>query len=610
MFLDDNRGSALADGTTEGIGSTPAPEIVNTAEETQLNLNSVALASAAGSSSAAPAAEAPSSDASEIRELLESMDGLTAIAVGEVVPATVINVTDTEVVIDVGLKCEAAIPRSEFLGRDGQITVARGDAIHIFVEHYNESNGTLRASYQKAAFRRVWDEIEQAQRDQKTIQGKVISRTKGGVTVDVGIPAFLPGSQVDLRPHPNVDALIGQTIDVKVIKVSRERNNAVVSRRLVLEEAQTARKEQLAGKLHEGAILTGRVKNLTDYGAFVDLDGMDGLLHITDLSWGRVAKPSDLIQPGQELQVKVLKYDPEKGRVSLGVKQLSPDPWGEAAKKFQPGSHATGRVVGVVDYGVFVELEPGVEGLIHSSEMSWSKRHKHPSKMVKVGDQVEVSVIDLNPAQRRISLSLKQTLSDPWTTLPGRMSAGTVVEGRVRNMTDFGAFIELEDGIDGLVHLSNMSWAKDIKHPSEILKKGQKVEVVILGLDPEKRRISLALKQTGPDAWTDFCSRAKTGDVVRGKVARLAAFGAFVEVEPGVEGLCHNSEADTGKKGGKLAVGDEYNFCILRLNPTDKKVGLSMKGVQQEASAAAKPAEEASAPAAEGSDAPPPSQES
>lgn len=608
MSLDDKRGSVLADGTTEE--TVPAPDIVNTAEETQLNLNPAALAGAAGSPPAA--AEPPSSDASEIRDLLKSMEGLTAIAVGEVVPATVVNVTDTEVVIDVGLKCEAAIPRSEFLGRDGQITVARGDAIQIFVEHYNESNGTLRASYLKAAFRRVWDEIEQAHRDQKTIQGRVISRTKGGVTVDVGIPAFLPGSQVDLRPHPNVEALLGQQIDVKVIKVSRERNNAVVSRRLVLEEAQAARKAQLAGKLHEGAILTGRVKNLTDYGAFVDLDGMDGLLHVTDLSWGRVAKPSDVIQTGQELRVKVLKYDPEKGRVSLGIKQLSPDPWGQAVKKYQPGSRATGRVVGVVDYGVFVELEPGVEGLIHSSEMSWSKRHKHPSKMVKVGDQVEVSVLDLNPAQRRISLSLKEMLSDPWTTLPGRMTAGTVVEGRVRNMTDFGAFIELEEGIDGLVHLSNMSWAKDIKHPSEILKKGQKVEVVILGLDPEKRRISLALKQTGPDAWTDFCSRAKTGDVVRGTVAHLAAFGAFVEVEPGVEGLCHNSEADTGKKGNKLAVGDEYNFCILRLNPTDKKVGLSMKGVQQEpaAAAAAKPAEEASAPAAESSDAPPAPHES
>jgi small subunit ribosomal protein S1 len=306
------------------------------------------------------------------------------------------------------------------------------------------------------------------------------------------------------------------------------------------------------------------------------------------------------VQPGQEIRVKVLKYDPDKGRVSLGLKQLTPDPWSQAAKKYQAGNKAKGRVVGVVDYGIFVELEPGVEGLIHSSEMSWSKRHKHPSKSLKAGDEVEVSVLELNPAQRRISLSLKHLVADPWTTLPGRMSAGTVVEGRVRNMTDFGAFVELEDGIDGLVHLSNLSWAKDIKHPSEVLKKGQKVEVVILGLDPENRRISLALKQSGPDAWTDFCTRIKTGDVVRGKVLRLAAFGAFVEIEPEVEGLCHNSEVELAKKGGKLAVGKEYNFYILKLSPTDKKVSLSMKGVPQEEppkpAAAEKPAAEAAAP--------------
>jgi small subunit ribosomal protein S1 len=611
MSFDDNRGSALADGTTDETVQAPAPEILNSTEDTQLNLHAAEVARAATHSGSDAVAATPPSDTAEIHEMLESIDGLSAIVPGEVVPATIVKITDTEVVIDVGLKCEAAIPRTEFLGRDGQITVARGDAIQVFVEQYNEKNGTLRASYQKAAFRRVWDEIEQAHRDQKTIPGKVISRTKGGVTVDVGIPAFLPGSQVDLRPHPNVDALIGQQIDVKVIKVNRERNNAVVSRRQVLEEELAARKAKLGEKLFEGAILTGHVKNLTDYGVFVDLGGMDGLLHVTDLSWGRVGKPSEVVQTGQELRVKVLKYDPEKGRVSLGLKQLSPDPWNQAVKTYQPGSRATGRVVGVVDYGVFVELEPGVEGLIHSSEMSWSKRHKHPSKMVKVGDRVEVNVLDLNPAQRRISLSLKQTLADPWTTLPGRMAAGTVVEGRVRNMTEFGAFVEIEEGIDGLVHISNMSWAKDIKHPSEVLKKGQKVEVVILGMDPEKRRISLALKQTGPDAWTEFCSRVKTGGVVRGTVARLAAFGAFVEIEPGIEGLCHSSEVDTGKKGGSLALGDEYNFCILRMSPSDKKVALSMKQVAQEPAPAAaqKPAAEEPPASAPGTDASTASQE-
>lgn len=609
MSFDDERGSALADRTPDEATPMPAPEIVSSNEETQLNLHPPQIAGSTESSASVPEAESPPSD---IRDLLDSVDGLITIAVDEVIPATVVKITDTEVVIDVGLKCEAAIPRTEFLNREGVISVSPGDSIQIFVEHYNESNGTLRASYQKAVFRRVWDEVERAQREQKTIQGKVISRTKGGVTVDLGIPAFLPGSQVDLRPHPNIDALLGQQIDVKVIKVNRERNNAVVSRRQVLEEEQAARKAKLAEKLHEGVILTGRVKNLTDYGVFVDLGGIDGLLHVTDLSWGRVGKPSEVVQVDQELRVKVLKYDAEKGRVSLGLKQLTPDPWVRAAKTYQPGSRASGRVVGVVDYGVFVELEPGIEGLIHSSEISWSRRQKHPSKMLKVGDRVEVSILDLSFEKRRISLSLKQTLPDPWTTLPGRMAAGTVLEGRVRNMTEFGAFVELDDGIDGLVHVSNMSWARDIKHPSEVLKKGQKIEVVVLGIDPEKRRISLALKETGPDAWTDFCSRIKAGDVVRGKVVRIAPFGAFVEIEPGVEGLCHTSEVATGKKGGALAVGKEYNFCILRLSPTDKKVGLSMKEVKQEPAPAAssiKIVEEA-ATAAELQDSPAASQES
>lgn len=598
MSFDDKRGSALADGTTDETTPAPASEIISSSEETQLNLHVAEIAGSTVNSAGPTEAGVPPSDSSEIRDLLDSVDGLTSITVGEVISATVVKITDTEVVIDVGLKCETTIPRSEFLNRAGEFRVAPGDSIQIFAEHYNEGNGTLRASYQKAAFRRVWDEVEQAQREQTTIQGRVISRTKGGVTVDVGIPAFLPGSQVDLRPHPNLEALIGQQIDVKVIKVSRERNNAVVSRRLVLEQELAVRKAELAERIHEGVILEGRVKNLTDYGVFVDLGGIDGLLHVTDLSWGRVGKPADVVQVGEELRVKVLKYDAAKGRVSLGLKQLTPDPWIQAAKAYQAGSRASGRIVGVVDYGVFVELEPGIEGLIHSSELSWNRRQKHPSKMLKVGDRVDVSVLDVDLDKRRISLSLKQTLPDPWTTLPGRMSAGTVLEGRVRNMTEFGAFVELDDGIDGLVHISNMSWAKDIKHPSEVLKKGQKIEVVVLGIDPEKRRISLALRETGPDAWTDFCSRIKAGDVVRGKVVRVAAFGAFVEIEPGVEGLCHTSEVATGKKRGSIAVGDEYSFRILRMSPTDKKVGLSMKEVDQETAVEAPatgPAEELTA---------------
>jgi small subunit ribosomal protein S1 len=605
MSFDDNRGSLTEAGTMEEP-QTETPEPVSSSTESQEPaLEASTGPEAAPDTSAAPegmaasepAGSGPSaSESGEISALLESVDGLSTIAAGEVIPATVVKLTETEVVIDVGLKCEGAIPRAEFLGLDGQVTVAPGDTVPVLIEYYNERQGTVRASYQKAAQRRAWDEVERAYREQTTIRGKVIGRIKGGLTVDVGIPAFLPGSHTDARPHFNADTLLGQEVALKVIKVNRKRNNAVVSRRLVVEEEQAARKALLLEKLREGAVLTGRVKNMTDYGVFVDLGGMDGLLHITDLSWGRVGKPSDVVQPGQELRVKVLKYDAEKGRVSLGLKQLTPDPWSQVPKKYQVGDRKTGRVVGIVDYGVFVELEPGVEGLIHVSEMSWSKRLKHPSKLVSLGEQVEVSVLDVNMAQRRISLSLKHSLPDPWATLPQRLAVGAVVEGRVRNLTEFGAFVEIEEGVDGLVHLSNMSWAKDVQHPSEILKKGQKIEVAVLGLDPVKRRVSLGLKQVGPDAWTDFCSRVRIGDVVRGKVVRLTPFGAFVEIEAGVEGLCHTSEIDTrqgGKGSRRLEAGREYNFRILRLNPADKKVALSMKEVEQEARRAVAPPEAA-----------------
>jgi small subunit ribosomal protein S1 len=581
MSLDDNRGSLIEAGTLEEPPTEPTEPVSD--------LNEPALESSASlegaSNSTEPAEPAlGSSESGEINELLDSVDSLSAIAQGEVVPATVVKMTDTEVVIDVGLKCEGAIPRSEFLGLDGQVHVAAGDTVHVFIEHYNESEGTVRVSYEKAARRRAWEEVERAHQEQRTVVGKVIERIKGGLTVDLGIPAFLPGSHADVRPHFNLDSLVGQEVPLKVIKVNRKRSNAVVSRKLVQEEELAERRARLMEQLREGAVLTGRVKNLTNYGVFVDLGGIDGLLHITDLSWGRVGKPSEVVQAGQELRVRVLKYDPEKGRVSLGLKQLTPDPWDKVAPTYRVGERAKGRVVGVVDYGAFVELEPGIEGLIHSSEMSWSKRLKHPSKIVNVGDQVEVSILDVNPAQHRISLSLRQSLPDPWTTLTQKYAVGAVVEGKVRNLTEFGAFVEIEEGIDGLVHLSNMSWAKDVQHPSEILKKGQRVQVVILGIDTTKRRISLGIKQLEPDTWTTFCSRVQADDIVRGEVVRVASFGAFVEIEDGVEGLCHTSEleSDSGGKGtGSVKIGKDYNFRILRVNPTDKKIGLSMKGVDQ-----------------------------
>jgi small subunit ribosomal protein S1 len=579
MSVDENRRSSPEAGTAE------EPQVE--ASETQPN----------------------QSESGEIGQLMDSMETVSTVTQGETVQARVVKLTDTEVIVDVGLKCEAAVPRSEFLTADGQLSVAPGDTVDVWIEHYDEEEGTVSISYQKAFGRKLWEDIEQACQQQTTIKGRVLERIKGGLTVDIGIRAFLPGSHADLRPHFHLDSLVGQEIPCKIIKLNRKRSNAVVSRRLALEEEQQQRKARLLDQLREGAVLEGQVKNLTDYGVFVDLGGMDGLLHVTDLSWGRVGHPSEVVQPGQELKVKVLKYDPEKERISLGLKQLSPDPWEHVPATYQVGARVKGRVVGVVDYGVFVELEPGVEGLVHISEMSWSRRLKHPSKLVKAGDEVEAAVLEVNAVQRRISLSLKHTLPDPWAGLDDRYSVGTVVEGRVRNLTDFGAFVEIEEGVDGLIHLSNLSWGKDVKHPSQVLKKGQRVEAIILNLDPAKRRLSLGLKQLQPDNWEEFCARTQVDDVVRGRVSRMASFGAFVEIEEGVEGLCHMSEVEEDPSGSglkRLEVGGELNFRVLRLNPAEKRIGLSMKGVGQEPTPSGSEVPTAEVPAATASEPPSP----
>jgi small subunit ribosomal protein S1 len=392
--------------------------------------------------------------------------------------------------------------------------------------------------------------------------------------------AFLPGSQLEIRPVRNLDGYLGQQIEVRVIKLNKKRGNVVVSRKEILEEAQTAKRSLTLEHLGEGAILTGTVKNLTDYGAFVDLGGIDGLLHITDMSWGRLTHPRDLVNVGDEIQVKVLKFDKDKQRVSLGFKQLTPDPWLDAAERYPVGAHVHGRVLSVTDYGAFVELEQGIEGLVHLSEMTWSKRLKHPSKLVKPGDEVDTVVLSVNPADRRISLGMKQLLENPWENLSERYPAGTIVEGRVRNLTDFGAFIEIEDGIDGLVHVSNLSWTKRVKHPSEVVKKGEKVKAVVLGVEPQNRRLSLGIKQLQPDVWESFFATHRVGDVVHGKVLRTAQFGAFVEIAEGVEGLCHISEAsEEPGQPSKLEVGQEHDFKIIKINVEEKKVGLSLRAV-------------------------------
>jgi len=531
-----------------------------------------------------------SGSADDFAAALESFTTESEEAVSEdnVLKGTVLKLTPTHVVVDIGAKSEGMLPLSEVLDHEGKPRFQPGDEIDVMRDKGEAEEGYIRLSHQKAQRLRAWDEIEKAYNEKKPIKAVVIERIKGGLTVDIlGARAFLPGSQADLRPVRNLDALKGQPLEVAVIKLNKKRGNIVVSRKQILEEEQNAKRSLTMEHLAEGSVLTGVVKNLTEYGAFVDLGGIDGLLHITDMSWGRLTHPRDLVNVGDQIQVKVLKFDKDKQRVSLGFKQLTPDPWLDATHRYPVGAHVGGRVISVTDYGAFVELEQGIEGLVHVSEMTWSKRMKHPSKLVNVGDQVDCVVLNVNPQERRISLGMRQLTSNPWDALQEKFPLGATVEGRVRNLTDFGAFIEIEDGIDGLVHVSNLSWTKRVKHPSEVLKKGDRVKAVVLAIEPDKRRLSLGVKQLQPDVWETFFSAHHIGDVVHGKVLRVASFGAFVEIADGVEGLCHNSEAVDGNgQPVHLEPGVEHDFKIIKMNPEEKKVGLSIRAVGEEASRA------------------------
>jgi small subunit ribosomal protein S1 len=556
----------------------------------------VAAVEAAPVAEAAPAAVAPKpasepsletmDDFSKALEAFEREQAAEAAAVeaygDKIVSGTVVKQTEKHLVVDVGLKSEGLVPLEQVTDHTGAVKFNPGDVIEVVIEREEPEGGYL-VSYERAQRLRVWDTIEKAANEKTAVLGTVVSRVKGGLTVDIGMKAFLPGSQLEIRPVRNLDGYLGQQIEVRVIKLNKKRGNVVVSRKEILEEEQNAKRSHTLEQLGEDAVLTGTVKNLTDYGAFVDLGGIDGLLHITDMSWGRLTHPRDLVNVGDEIQVKVLKFDKEKQRVSLGFKQLTPDPWLDAAERYPVGARVKGRVLSVTDYGAFVELEQGIEGLVHLSEMTWSKRLKHPSKLVKPGDEVETVVLSVNPADRRISLGMKQLMENPWEHLAERYPAGTVVEGRVRNLTDFGAFVEIEDGIDGLVHVSNLSWTKRVKHPSEIVKKGEKVKAVVLGVEPANRRLSLGIKQLQPDVWESFFATHRVGDVVHGKILRTAQFGAFVEIAEGVEGLCHISEA--GDDPSKIEQGLENEFKIIKINVEEKKVGLSLRAVDgQEAS--------------------------
>lgn len=501
---------------------------------------------------------------------------------GEVVRGTVVGISDRGVVIDFGYKSEGIVNPAEFT-ENGVLAVKAGDEVDVLVKNMETADGLPILSRADAVRMKAWDELEKAYRDGTSIKGRVIERIKGGLRVDIdGIGAFLPGSQVDVRPVRNLDALRNQEIEAKVIKLNRKRSNVVLSRKAVIEEENAGRKGQTLGHIEEDIVVEGQIKNLTDYGAFVDLGGVDGLLHVTDMSWGRLQNPSELFRVGDSIQVKVLKFDRDRERVSLGYKQLLPDPWSSVEERFPVGGRVQGKVASVADYGAFVELENGVEGLVHVSEMSWSKRVKHPSKLVNPGDEVEVEVLSVDPKARRISLGMKQIQDNPWQTLHERYQVGTRVHGRVRNLTDFGAFIEIEDGVDGLVHVSDISWSRRIKHPSEVLKKGQEIDAVITTIDADNRRLSLSIKDLEPNAWDRFITEHKPGDVVRGKIARFANFGAFVELDDNLEGLCHISELSEDrveKPEDVVQLGQEMDFKILRIDSETKKIGLSARAV-------------------------------
>jgi small subunit ribosomal protein S1 len=514
-------------------------------------------------------------------------ESLKTLEEGQILRGIVVDITPDHVTVDVGYKSEGQIPMQEFLKRDKKVDVKIGDRIDVLLEKMESEEGLLTLSKEKADKIKVWKEISRSCREGEVIEGEIVGKVKGGLSVDIGhIQAFLPGSQIDLKPIRNLDALVGQRLRFKVIKFNRKRNNIVLSRRVLLDEERRQLREETLKVLKEGDVVEGMVKNLTDYGAFIDLGGMDGLLHITDISWGRIGHPSEKLSIGDRIKVKVLHFDREKEKVSLGLKQAIPDPWETVPRRYPVGSRLKGKVINVTDYGVFIELEDGVEGLVHISELTWNKKMKHPSKVAHIGDTVEVMVLDCDPAKRRISLGMKQIEPNPWALIEEKYPVGTKVVGRVKTVTDFGIFIGFDEGVDGLVHVSEISWTKKIKHPNELYKKGQEVEAVVLNIDRRNERFSLGIKQLTPDPWKDVARRYRKGEVVSGKVTNVTDFGAFVELEEGIEGLVHVSEISrekVEKPSDALKVGDTVSAMVLHIDPHDRRIGLSIKGLKERA---------------------------
>jgi len=521
-------------------------------------------------------------DPDNFSELYE--ESLKSIQEGEVVKGEIVQIDKEYVLVDIGYKSEGQIPIQEFIDSEGNSTAKVGDKVDVLLERREDDEGTIRLSKEKAAKIKVWDQIKDIYENNGTIQGKITSRVRGGLSVDIGLQAFLPGSQVDLRPIRDMDNLVGKEYGFKIVKYNKRRGNIVLSRRAILEAERLAMREETLKNLEEGAVIEGTVKNITDYGLFVDLGGIDGLIHITDMSWGRVGHPSEMYKFGDKITVKVLNFDRERERVSLGIKQLTSDPWTEADTKYPIGTRIQGRVVSLTDYGAFVEVEQGVEGLIHVSEMSWTRKIRHPSQVLNVGGIVDAMVLNIDVARKRISLGMKQVEPNPWDVIEEKYPVGTTIEGKIKNITDFGVFIGIDEGIDGLVHISDISWTRRIKHPSEVYKKGQELQAVVLNIDKDNERFSLGIKQLTSDPWDEIPEKYKPGTRVTGTVTNVTDFGLFLELEEGIEGLVHISEVATEKRGNPLSrfqIDDVIQAKVLNVSREEKKIGLSIRKLEE-----------------------------
>ena len=529
------------------------------------------------------AADKPSENMDDMMDMYE--ESFKRFAEGEVVTGRIISVDKDYVLVDIGYKSEGQIRIHEFQDENGNLIANEGDSVDVMVEWWDDEEERVVLSKEKAAKVKVWEAIKKSFDEDQTVEGVIVNRVKGGFSVDIGVQAFLPGSQADLRPIRNLDEMVGKTFTFKILKYNRKRSNIVLSRRVILEEERDSKRTSTLESIEDGKIVDGIVKNITEYGVFVDLGGVDGLLHITDISWGRVKHPSELFSVGDKITVKILSFDIERERVSLGMKQLTEDPWLAATEKYPIGSRVNGKVVSLTDYGSFVELEEGIEGLIHVSEMSWTRKIRHPSKVVSVGDVVDTLVLDIKPESRRISLGMKQVVPNPWDVISEKYPVGTTIEGKIKNITDFGLFIGIGEGIDGLVHISDISWIKRIKHPSELYKKGDVVQAIVLDIEKENERFSLGIKQLEEDPWKTVAERYEVGKEITGTVTNLTDFGVFIEIEEGIEGLVHVSEISKEKIKtpiGKFSIGDVITAKVMNINSQERRIGLSIKRLEIE----------------------------